>query len=128
MDVIPEVYLYDIPNTNKKTGTINLFSLDSPGSTTPTIQRQNIGVVDYVKGRITLNPVNILSGKIKDGQTIIEIEACHYSNDVIGLQDLYLQLDTSNVEMVVDEIASGADPSGSTYTVTPSYNAQKIVR
>jgi hypothetical protein len=30
--------------------------------------------------------------------------------------------------MVVDEIASGADPSGSTYTVTPSYNAKAIVR
>ena len=45
-----------------------------------------------------------------------------------GLQDLYLQLDTSNVEMVVDEIASGADPSGSTYTVTSSYTDRKIVR
>ena len=58
----------------------------------------------------------------------MEISTIPESNDVIGLQDLYLQLDTSNVEMVVDEIASGADPSGSTYTVTPSYNAQKIVR
>ena len=128
LDVIPDVYLYDIPNTNKKTGTINLFSLDSPGSTTPTIQRQNIGVVDYVKGRITLNPINITGGKLKDKQDIMEISTIPESNDVIGLQDLYLQLDTSNVEMVVDEIASGADPSGSTYTVTPSYNAQKIVR
>ena len=128
LDVIPDVYLYDIPNTNKKTGTINLFSLDSPGSTTPTIQRQNIGVVDYVKGRITLNPINITGGKLIDKQDIMEISTIPESNDVIGLQDLYLQLDTSNVEMVVDEIASGADPSGSTYTVTPSYNAQKIVR
>ena len=128
LDVIPDVYLYDIPNTDKKTGTINLFSLDSPGSTTPTIQRQNIGVVDYIKGRITLNPINITAGKLKDNQDIMEISTIPESNDVIGLQDLYLQLDTSNVEMVVDEIASGADPSGSTYTVTPSYNAQKIVR
>ena len=128
LDVIPDVYLYDVPNTDKKTGTINLFSLDSPGSTTPTIQRQNIGVVDYIKGRITLNPINITAGKLKDNQDIMEISTIPESNDVIGLQDLYLQLDTSNVEMVVDEIASGADPSGSTYTVTPSYNAQKIVR
>ena len=58
----------------------------------------------------------------------MEISTIPLSNDVIGLQDLYLQLDTSNVEMVVDEIASGADPSGSTYTVTSSYNAKKIVR
>ena len=128
LDITPDVYLYDLPNTDKKTGTINLFSLDSPGSTTPTIQRQNIGVVDYIKGRITLNPINITAGKTKDNQQIMEISTIPESNDVIGLQDLYLQLDTSNVEMVVDEIASGADPSGSTYTVTPSYNAQKIVR
>ena len=128
LDITPDVYLYDLPNTDKKTGTINLFSLDSPGSTTPTIQRQNIGVIDYIKGRITLNPINITSGKTKDNNQIMEISGVPESNDVIGLQDLYLQLDTSNVEMVVDEIASGADPSGSTYTVTPSYNAKAIVR
>ena len=128
IDITPDVYLYDIPNTDKKTGTINLFSLDSPGSTTPIIERSNIGIVDYVKGRITLNPINITAGKEKDNQQILEISTIPESNDVIGLQDLYLQLDTSNVEMVVDEIASGADPSGSTYTVTPSYNTSKIVR
>ena len=128
IDITPDVYLYDIPNTDKKTGTINLFSLDSPGSTTPIIERSNIGVVDYVKGRITLNPINITAGKEKDNQQILEISTIPESNDVIGLQDLYLQLDTTNVEMVVDEIASGADPSGSTYTVTPSYNTSKIVR
>ena len=128
IDITPDVYLYDIPNTDKKTGTINLFSLDSPGSTTPIIERSNIGIVDYVKGRITLNPINITAGKEKDNQQILEISTIPESNDVIGLQDLYLQLDTTNVEMVVDEIASGADPSGSTYTVTPSYNTSKIVR
>ncbi len=128
LDIVPDVYLYDVPNTDKKKGTINLFSLDSPGSTTPTVQRQNIGVIDYEKGRITLNPINITSGKVKDNQDIMEISGIPESNDVIGLQDLYLQLDTSNVEMVVDEIASGADPSGSTYTVTPSYNDRTIVR
>ncbi len=128
LDLEPEVYLYDVPNADKKTGSINLFSLDSPGSTTPTIQRQNIGLVDYTKGRITLNPINITSGKEKDNQQILEISTIPESNDVIGLQDLYLQLDSSNVEMIVDEIASGADPSGSTYTVTPSYNKSKIVR
>ena len=33
-------------------------------------------------------------------------ESSPHSNDVIGLQDLYLQLDTSNVEMIIDEISS----------------------
>ena len=59
---------------------------------------------------------------------IMEISVETESNDIICLQDLYLQLDKSNVDMIVDEITSGADPSGSTYTVTPSYNTGKIVR
>ena len=128
LDIGREVYLYDLPNTNRNTGSLGLFSLDAPGSTTPLIERSNVGVVNYKTGRITLNPINIISGKTKDAQQIMEISVVPHSNDVIGLQDLYLQLDTSNVEMVVDEIASGADPSGSTYTVTSSYTDRKIVR
>jgi hypothetical protein len=67
---------------------------------------------------------------IKDGQTIIEISACPLSNDVIGLQDLYLQLDISNslFETVVDEIASGLDPSGSNYITSSSYANGILVR
>ena len=67
---------------------------------------------------------------LKDGQTIIEISACPLSNDVIGLQDLYLQLDinNSNFEMVVDEIASGLDPSGSNYITSSSYANGSLVR
>ena len=67
---------------------------------------------------------------IKDGQTIIEISACPLSNDVIGLQDLYLQLDisNSNFETVVDEIASGLDPSGSNYITSSSYANGNLVR
>ena len=128
LDITNPVYLYDLPNTDRSTGSLGLFSLDAPGSTTPMIERQNVGVVNYKTGRMTLNPINIVSGKTKDAQQIMEISVVPHSNDVIGLQDLYLQLDTSNVEMVVDEIASGADPSGSTYTVTSSYTDRKIVR
>jgi len=51
----------------------------------------------------------------------MEIFAIPHSNDVIGLQDLYLQLDISNVEMIVDEISSGSDTAGSTYTTSTSY-------
>ena len=52
------------------------------------------------------------------------------SNDVIGLQDLYLQLDisNSNFETVVDEIASGLDPSGSNYITSSSYANGNLVR
>ena len=129
IDIVDTVYLFDVPNTDKKTGTISLFTLPGAGNSGPAqVVRRNIGLIDYVKGRITLNPINIVSGKSKDNVEILEISAVPESNDVIGLQDLYLQLDQSDCYMVVDEITSGADPSGSTYTVTPSYNTGKIVR
>jgi len=127
LDLNEDVYLTDVPDVNKKTGTISLFSLNE-GSTTPIIQRKRVGVINYKTGRISLNPINIVSGKTKDSVQILEISAIPESNDVIGLQDLYLQLDSSNVDMIVDEISSGIDPSGSNYVVTPSYTSGSIVR
>ena len=125
-----EIYLSDIPNSNGENGSIFFFTVPSPNSTSPSIIRRNVGNINYKSGVVTLNPVNILSGKLKDGQTIIEISACPKSNDVIGLQDLYLQLDisSSNFEMVVDDIASGLDPAASSYTVTSSYQNGTLVR
>ena len=128
---IPDpVYIGDLPNTNRETGSLFLFTVPSINSTSPTIVKRNAGTIDYAEGVITLNPINITSGKIKDGQTIIEVQASPYSNDVIGLQDLYLQLDISNstFETVVDEVASGLDPSGSNYIVTSSYPNGTLVR
>ena len=127
LNINTDVYLYDIPDLTGEKGQISLFSLNE-GSSTPVIQRRNIGVIDYKKGRITLDPINIVSGKTKDNVDILEISATPESNDIIGLQDLYLQLDSSFVDMVVDEISSGADPSGSTYTVTTSYKNGNIIR
>ena len=124
------VYISDIPNTNRTDGSLFLFTLPSPSSTDPTIVRRNVGTINYDKGIITINPINIVSGKLKDGQTIVELSVCPSSNDVIGLQDLYLQLDisTSNFETVVDEISSGLDPSASEYVVTSSYANGNLVR
>ena len=120
LDITDDVYLFDEPN-DTKTGIISLYSLQAPGSTTPVVRRRNVGAIDYMTGRITLNPINITSGKDKDGLQIMEIFAVPHSNDVIGLQDLYLQLDSSNVQMIVDDISSGSDPSGSTYRSSSSY-------
>jgi hypothetical protein len=130
-DISQDVYLSDVPNTNRETGSLFLFSVPSVNSTTSTVVRRNVGNINYKKGIITLNPINILSsGKIKDGQSIIEISTTPKSNDVIGLQDLYLQLDISNslFEMIVDEISSGLDPSASNYIVTSSYANGNLVR
>ena len=125
-----DIYISDIPNSNRETGSIFFFTLPSPNSTSPSIVRRNVGSVNYKSGIVTLNPVNIIAGKLKDGQTIIELSACPKSNDVIGLQDLYLQLDisNSNFEMVVDNISSGLDPAASNYTVTSSYHNGNLVR
>ncbi len=125
-----DVYISDIPNTNRIDGSLFLFTLPTASSTDPTIVRRNVGVINYEKGIITLNPINVISGKVKDGQTIIELSVCPLSNDVVGLQDLYLQLDisTSTFETVVDDIASGLDPAASEYIVTSSYANGNLVR
>ena len=125
-----DVYISDIPNTNRITGSLFLFTLPSEASQSPTIVKRNVGTINYKNGIITINPINIQSGMIKDGQTIIEISACPLSNDVIGLQDLYLQLDINNsiFETVVDEISSGLDPSGSNYITSTSYANGNLVR
>lgn len=125
------VYLSDVPDTDRINGSLFLFTVPNVNSTSSTIVRRNVGRVNYVTGTITINPINIVStGKIKDGQSIIEISTVPDSNDVVGLQDLYLQLDInrSNFEMVPDQISSGLDPSASTYTVTSSYSTANLVR
>ena len=128
--VSQDVYLADVPNTDRVTGSIFFFNVPSTNSTTPTILRRNVGTINYKSGIITLNPVIITSAKQKNGQPIIEISATPKSNDVIGKQDLYLQLDISksNFEMVIDEISSGLDPSASNYIVSSSYTNGNLVR
>ena len=122
------LYLGDSPNQDLKTGTVFMFKLNS--DTEYVIVKQDVGTIDYVKGEIMLSPINIISTVVNRGESLIEISATPYSNDVIGKQDLYLQLDTSNVfiNAVTDEIASGDDISGSNYIVSSSYSNGKLVR
>lgn len=124
------VYLGDFPDTNQNTGSIFFFTVDSPLSTDVSILQRNVGKIDYVNGIITLNPVNVTFAPEKNGQPTIEISVIPQSNDVIGLQDLYLQLDISmsTFEMVADRISSGADPSGTTYITSSSYKNGILVR
>jgi len=128
--IAENVYLSDVPNADGSTGSLFFFTVPNVGSQNPSIVRTNVGRIDYVNGIITINAVNIIAGMEKDGQQTVEIEATPLSNDVVGLQDLYLQLDTSNstFEMVSDEIASGLDPSASSYIVSSSYAAGNLVR
>jgi hypothetical protein len=123
------VYLSDLPNSDGKTGSIFFFKLES--NTEPLVVRRNVGTINYEKGEIKLNPVYIISSsKYIEGNATIQISAIPKSNDVIGLQDLYLQLDNSNsnITMLSDVISSGADTSGSSYLVTSSYTNGELVR
>ena len=122
------VYLSDIPNADEKTGSIFFFRLLANNQVK--VIRRSAGVIDYVRGEILLNPVNITGSNVVRGAELVEISAIPVSNDVIGLQDLYLQLDISKttVDMVTDEISSGTYPSGSNYVITPSYSTRGLVR
>lgn len=123
------VYFSDKPNPDKKKGRIFLFKI-SPESTEPIEVRQSIGTVDYVKGEILLQPIKIISTVIDKGESIIEVSVTPKSNDVIGLNDLYLQLDTNKIKTIPipDNISSGNDISGSTYITTSSYTNGSLIR
>ena len=79
-----EVYLSDLPNTNRQTGSLFLFSVPNANSTEPTILKRNVGTVDYIKGIITINPINVISGKLKDNflslnnQLFLQKACCPY--------------------------------------------------
>jgi len=123
------VYLSDIPNEDQSTGNLFLFSLESRNN--PTIVADNVGTIDYQRAEILIKPINI-TGTSKKVQniSIIEISACPKSNDIIGLQDLYLQLDVSNttVDMIPDNVSSGDNTSGNLYTATSSYISGDVAR
>ena len=104
-----------------------MFKLNSP--TEVVVVKKSIGTVDYIKGEVKINAIKFIQTEVNRGSPLIEISATPYSNDVIGLQDLYLQLDMNNVEvtMVDDRISSGNDNSGSNYLVKSSY-VDNIVR
>lgn len=122
------VYLADLPHA-EGFGIVFLFKLDAANQ--PVIVRQNVGSIDYKKGEIRLNALNILSTTKKSfGDDIIEFSSIPKSNDIIGKQDLYLQLDNtkSNISMINDVISSGIDISGTQYIVSSSYLNGQFVR
>jgi hypothetical protein len=123
------VYLGDMPDmSNKRYGKIFLFKLNATNE--PQIVRNSIGQIDYLKGEIRLNPINIIRTEVNEDVPIVQISVSPYSNDVIGLQDLYLQIDINNstISALPDIISSGEDVSGTNYIVSSSYTNNSIVR
>jgi hypothetical protein len=113
-------YFTDVPGSNGK-GVISIVK-DINETGKYEIVVKSAGTVDYTKGEITLNTLNITSTVVANN--IIEIQAFPESNDIIGLKDLYLSFSVadSTINMVKDTITSGEQISGVGYKVTSSYS------
>ena len=86
------------------------------------------GRIDYMKGEVILETINITSTLEPDN--VIEIEAIPQSNDILAKNEMYLSFDVakSNVFMRVDSIATGNNSSGSRFISQSSYFPDKRVR
>ena len=115
------VYLTDVPN-KKEDGTLDgsgkgILSVISRNQKDElNVIAKSAGTVDYMKGEIILNTLNITGTSANND--LIEIQAFPESNDVVGLKDLYLVFSVadSRINMVKDVIASGEDVSGVVFT------------
>ena len=112
------VYLSDKPDPNDHSkGSMFLFRLMSP--TNPVVVKENIGTIDYEHGEIKLVPINITDTEITRDFPLIEIDTAPCSNDILGSNDLYLQIgdgdgDGSNTDGInVDAYCDDVDPVSS---------------
>jgi len=132
---VDTVYLTDTPSKDSRgilTGT-GIISIVKPTATPGKIQVviKSAGSIDYIKGEIKLGTVKIIS--TTKSNDIIEVQAFPESNDVIGLNDLYLVFGTttSTINMVRDVISSGDEISGTVFSrdfYTSSYPNDKLIR
>ena len=123
-------YFTDVPNKNaagnldgSMKGTISVVTKNNKNQEVVLIK--DAGGVDYMKGEVLLNTINIASTVAQNN--IIEIQAYPESNDVVGLKDLFVSFNVSNsvINTVKDVIASGEDVSGVVFTrdyFTSSYS------
>ena len=122
------LYFTDLPHDDLKTGDIAVIQLTELSGEEAPVVIPSAGTVDYVKGEIIINTINITGTSRASG--VIEIQAYPESNDIIGLKDLFLQLDMSNtkINIVKDTISSGQQISGIGYKVSSSYSNGTISR
>ena len=129
-------YITDVPNKNLSSsldgsnmGTLSIVTKNNKGEQRVVVK--DAGVVDYKKGEVILNTINITS--TVNQNNIIEVQAFPESNDVVGLKDLYLNFDVSKstINTIKDVIASGEDVSGVVFTrdyYTASYSNGDLER
>ena len=104
---------------DSKSGKLFLFQILTDD--TINVLDNNFGTVDYEKGEIIIDTVNITSTTLTNN--IIEVQAVPDSNDVLARNELYLQfaVDKSNFYMRRDSISSGENTSGTRFNIQSSY-------
>jgi len=98
-------YLEKIANTN----TIAIFRYDG---TNKRYFSKNVGSVNYEKGEININAININS--VVGDIGYIAVSVVPKSNDIMALRDLYLSIDPAgvNVSVILDALTSSSRTSG----------------
>jgi hypothetical protein len=118
------IYMADIP-ISKTSGRIFFFRLEK---NIPIVVKSAAGTIDYITGDLLLDVVKISGTSLSSG--FIQVQALPQSNDIVGLRDLYLQVDIQNsvVNTVEDVISSGENSSATEFVSTSSYLNGKYTR
>ena len=124
-----QIKIYQVILDGSNMGTLSVVSKNNKNEQRVIVK--DAGVVDYKKGEVILNTINITSTQRQNN--IIEVQAFPESNDVVGLKDLYLNFNVSSstINTVKDVIASGEDVSGVVFTrdyYTSSYSNGDLER
>ena len=120
------VYLTDKPDEGStETGQIMLIQLEA--SNQAKILKKSIGTIDYKKGEIKLSPINITNTVVNKGFPLIEISGSPCSNDVLGLHDLYVQIDLENTLINGISDSDNLDSAASSYANGSLVRGQKVI-
>jgi len=123
------LYFSDIPNSDLKTGILRIIKILNDGTVKNIVS--SAGSVDYEKGEVNVSTINFLSTERPNNT--VEIQAFPRSNDVVGLKDLYvdLNIENSSINMIRDVISSGDEISGVQFVrdfYSSSYPNGEIIR
>ena len=120
------VYLTDKPDAGStETGQIMLIQLEA--SNQAKIIKKSIGTIDYKKGEIKLSPINITNTVVNKGFPLVEISGSPCSNDVLGLHDLYVQIDLENTLINGISDSDNMDSAASSYANGSLVRGQKLI-
>ena len=121
------VYFVDVPQEDSDIGILSVVK-PSIDNTKYQVIKKSIGTVNYTTGEILINTIYITGTELPNN--VVEVQAYPDSNDVVGLNDLYISFDITNstINMLKDTVVSGEQISGVNFPLTSSYSNGKITR